>query len=675
MHTQFLLIRADVVLEPVVADALTFESSNRSSLFSCRIVVQLHIEANAGIALLLHLDVSSHGFTCLEVGNLRLLDVVPNEVLTIGAKFHLTEHLVGRCSSSNLVVEGELRQLACIVLHEIPLISFERSLVLDDLSEIFDLSRVCVSRIFVVAAGELEFVLIGEVRDDSVLLRDVYREVAERSNIFRTVNESYTNGCRLTYVYEGFASIVLRLDDTGLAVERECFERLVVSIRLHETIFVVETILREAAHSFSGVLIHSDGRTVLLNAVGADHLSDGQGITLVVDIPTTGFVTLVYTSHLFLLEIEDFELAELVRVDSIVSRSDDAGRSTGSLVLKSSGGYHLVSIDVLRYALDVEDELKETVFNRSLLHLDDSSAVRTAVSAIDGKVSEVGCSRVELCACGVDVINRLSVTAGEHGNTTCLRRSLPIFNNTVHNLVHIPLVVRELVAFDGFDTTIVAIGDEFEADEEVVFEEVQAFVDRNDLFFDGINLILDHLFNLCLCGTISKFRLHVIEIALNLIKCSFELNELRLVLADSGLIVSSSLLVVSNTLFEHSHLLQSYDLLCAEEVLRFNSMKASFEGVDHSFLRIDTIAKRLISSNEFADLRVELSLERSYATLSSLNLAGDVSNLGVEFSLVNLAVDERLQRSLSLFETFNLSVESSTLCQCILKLLSLSLNR
>ena len=278
----------------------------------------------------------------------------------------------------------------------------------------------------------------------------------------------------------------------------------------------METVLREAANSFSGVLIHSDGRTVLLNAVGADLRSDSQGVTLVVDVPTTGFVTLVYTSHQILAEIEDFELAELVRVDSIVSGSDDAGRSTGSLVLKSSGGYHLVNIDILRCALDVEDELKETVFNRSLLHLDDSSAVRTAVSAIDGKVSEVGSSRVDFRTCGVEVINSLSVTAGEHGSATYLRGSLLIIHNTVHNLVHIPLVVAELVAFDGFDTTIVAIGDEFETDEEVVFEEVQTVVDLNDIFFDGINLILDHLFNLFLCGTLSEFRLHVIESALNL---------------------------------------------------------------------------------------------------------------------------------------------------------------
>ena len=227
-------------------------------------------------------------------------------------------------------------------------------------------------------------------------------------------------------------------------------------------------------------------------------------------------MTLVYTCHKTLVEIEDFELAELVRVDSIVSRSDDAGRSTGSLVLKSCGGYKLVDIDVLRCALDVEDELKETVFNRSLLHLDDSSAVRTAVSAIDGKVSEVGSSRVDFRTCGVEVINSLSVTAGEHGSATYLRGSLLIIHNTVHNLVHIPLVVAELVAFDGFDTTIVAIGDEFETDEEVVFEEVQTVVDLNDIFFDGINLILDHLFNLFLCGTLSEFRLHVIESALNL---------------------------------------------------------------------------------------------------------------------------------------------------------------
>ena len=561
-----------------------------------------------------------------------------------------------------------MRQFACIVLHEFPLISFERSLVLDDLSEIFYLSRVCVSRIFVLAAGELEFVLVGEVRDNSVLLRDVYREEAERSHIFRTVNESYTNGCRLTYVYEGLVGIVLRLNETGLAVERECFVRLVVSVSLHETIFVVETVLREAAHSFSGVLIHSDGRTVLLNAVGADLRSDGQGVTLVVDVPTTGFVTLVYTSHQILAEIEDFELAELVRVDSIVSRSDDAGRSTGSLVLKSSGGYHLVNIDILRCALDVEDELQETVINRSLLHLDDSSAVRTAVSAIDGKVSEVGSSRVELCACGVDVINSLSVTAGEHGNTTCLRGSLLIFNNTVHNLVHIPLVVAELVAFDGFDTTIVAIGDEFEADEEVVFEEVQSVVDLNDLFLDGINLILDHLFNLCLCGTISKFRLHISEICLNLIKCLLEINELRRV-------VSNILGIVSHALLKHGHLLQSCDLLSAEEVLRFNSMKASFEGVDHRFLRIDTIAECLVSLNEIFSLFVASLFKCIHVTLNSLDLAKDVSNLVVEFSLVNLAVDERLQLSFRLFETLHLRFERCDVGESVLKRSSLSLNR
>ena len=444
----------------------------------------------------------------------------------------------------------------------------------------------------------------------------------------------------------------------------------------------METVLREAAHSFSGILIHSDGRTVLLNAVGADLRSDSQGVTLVVDVPTTGFVTLVYTSHKTLVEIEDFELAELVRVDSIVSRSDDARRSTGSLVLESSGGYHLVNIDILRCALDVEDELKETVFNRSLLHLDDSSAVRTAVSAIDGKVSEVGSSRVELCACGVDVINSLSVTAGEHGNTTCLRGSLLIFNNTVHNLVHIPLVVAELVAFDGFDTTIVAIGDEFETDEEVVFEEIQALVDLNDIFFDGINLILDHLFNLCLRGTISKCRLHVSEIALNLIESSLKISDLRLVLtdsglilADSGLVVSSSRLVVSNTLFEHGHLLQSCDLVSAEEVLRFNSLETTFEGVDHRFLRIDAIAECLVSLNEIFSLFVASLFKCFHVTLSSLNLAEDVSNLVVEFLLVNLTVDERLQLSFRLFETLHLRFECCDVGDSVLKLSSLTLNR
>ena len=430
----------------------------------------------------------------------------------------------------------------------------------------------------------------------------------------------------------------------------------------------METVLREAANSFSGVLIHSDGRTVLLNAVGADLRSDGQGVTLVVDVPTTGFVTLVYTSHQILAEIEDFELAELVRVDSIVSRSDDTGRSTGSLVLESSGGYHLVNIDVLRCALDVEDELQETVINRSLLHLDHSSAVRTAISAIDGKVSEVGSSRVDLRTCGVEVINSLSVTAGEHRSATYLRGSLLIIHNTVHNLVHIPLVVAELVAFDGFDTTIVAIGDEFEANEEVVFEEVQALVDFNDLFLDGVNLILDHLFNLCLRGTISKLGLHVSEFRLHFTEFGLEVNELRLV-------VSSCLLVVSNTLFEHGHLLQSCDLLSAEEVLRFNSLEASFEGVDHRFLRIDTIAECLVSLNEIFSLFVASLFKCIHVTLNSLDLAKDVSNRGVEFSLVNLAVDERLQLSFRLFETLHLRFERCDVGESVLKLSSLSLNR
>ena len=440
----------------------------------------------------------------------------------------------------------------------------------------------------------------------------------------------------------------------------------------------METILREAAYSVSSRLIHHDSlrnTTIKFHAVGADLRSDGQGVPLIVDVPTARRNILRQASIFLLIDIIDEQAGEAIRVDSIVSRSDDAGRSTGSLVLKSSGGYHLVNIDILRYALDVEDELKETVFNRSLLHLDHSSAVRTAVSAIDGKVSEVGSSRVDLRTCGVEVINRLSVTAGEHGSATYLRGSLLIIHNTVHNLVHIPLVVAELVAFDGFDTTIVAIGDEFETNEKVVFEEVQALVDPNDLILDGINLIFDHLFNLCLCGTISKLRLHVSEIALNLIESSLKLSDLLRVLIDSSLVVSSSRLVGSNTLFERSDLIQGCDLLCAEEVLRFNSMEASFEGVDHSFLCIDAIAKRLISSNEFAHLRVERSLERSYATLSSLNFAGDLSNLVVECSLVNLAVDERLQLSLRILETLDLSFERCDIGESVLKLSSLTLNR
>ena len=266
------------------------------------------------------------------------------------------------------------------------------------------------------------------------------------------------------------------------------------------------------------------------------------------------------------------------------------------------------------------------------------------------------------------MINRLSVTAGEHGSATCLRRSLLIFNNTVHNLVHIPLVVAELVAFDGFDTTIVAIGDEFKTNEEVVFEEVQALVDLNDLILDGINLILDHLFNLCLRGTISKLGLHVSKFRLHFTEFGLEVNELRLV-------VSSSLLVVSNTLFEHGHLLQSCDLLSAEEVLRFNIMEAFFEGVDHFLLRIDAIAECFVSLNEIFSLFVASLFKCFHVTLSSLDLAKDVSNRVVEFFLINLTVDERLQFALCFPEILDLDFESSSLCQYILKLLSLTLNR
>ena len=154
-----------------------------------------------------------------------------------------------------------------------------------------------------------------------------------------------------------------------------------------------------------------------------------------------------------------------------------------------------------------------------------------------------------------------------------------------------------------------------------------------------------------------------------------KISDLRLVLTDSGLVVSSSRLVVSNTLFEHGHLLQSCDLLSAEEVLRFNSLEASFEGVDHRFLRIDTIAECLVSLNEIFSLFVASLFKCIHVTLNSLDLAKDVSNRGVEFSLVNLAVDERLQLSFRLFETLHLRFERCDVGESVLKLSSLSLNR
>ena len=96
-----------------------------------------------------------------------------------------------------------------------------------------------------------------------------------------------------------------------LAVEREGFERLVVSIRLHEVVFVVETILREAAHSFSGVLIHSDGRTILLNTIGTYLLSDSQRIAFVVDIPTARRNILRQAGIFLLIDIIDTQAGEL----------------------------------------------------------------------------------------------------------------------------------------------------------------------------------------------------------------------------------------------------------------------------------------------------------------------------------------------------------------------------
>ena len=506
----------------------------------------------------------------------------------------------------------------------------------------------------------------------------MYREEAERSNIFRTVNESYTNGSRLTYVYEGLVGIVLRLDDTGLAVERECFVRLVVSVSLHETIFVVEAVLREAAHSVSSRLIHHDSlrnTTIKSHAVGADLRSDGQGATLVVDVPTARRNILREAGIFLLIDIIDKQAGEAIRVDSIVSRSDDTRIITGSLVLEGGGGNHLIDIDILRYALDVEDELQETVFNRSLLHLDDSSAVRTAVNAIDGKVSEVSSSRVDLRTCGVEVVNSLSVTAGEHGSATYLRGSLLINHNTALNRVHIPLVVAELVAFDGFDTTVVAIGDEFETNEEVVFEEVQAIIDIGNLVSERFHLVFDESINLFLRGTFSEFFFYFSKTNSHLIESSLKTSDSSLVLTDSSLVVSSSRLVVSNTLFERADLIQGVDLRLAEEVLRLNSLKAFFKFLNGSLLRIDTSAKRLISRNEFAHLRIERTLERCYATLNSLNIVGDITNLFGEFRLVNLAVDERLQLSFRLFETLHFRLERCDVGESVLKIFNLSLNR
>ena len=116
-------------------------------------------------------------------------------------------------------------------------------------------------------------------------------------------------------------------------------------------------------------------------------------------------------------------------------------------------------------------------------------------------------------------------------------------------------------------------------------------------------------------------------------------------------------------------------MLSAEEVLRFNCFETSFEGVDHSFLCIDAIAECLVSLNEIFSLFVASLFKCFHVTLSSLNLAEDVSNLVVEFLLVNLTVDERLQLSFRLFETLHLSFERSDLSESVLKLSSLTLNR
>ena len=113
----------------------------------------------------------------------------------------------------------------------------------------------------------------------------------------------------------------------------------------------------------------------------------------------------------------------------------------------------------------------------------------------------------------------------------------------------------------------------------------------------------------------------------------------------------------------------------AEEVLRLNSLKAFFKFLNGSLLRIDTFAKRLISLNEIAHLRIERILERSYATLNSQNIVGDFSNFFIEISLINLAVDERLQLSFRLFETLHFRFERCDAGESILKLLSLTLNR
>ena len=154
-----------------------------------------------------------------------------------------------------------------------------------------------------------------------------------------------------------------------------------------------------------------------------------------------------------------------------------------------------------------------------------------------------------------------------------------------------------------------------------------------------------------------------------------KIRDLLRVLIDSGLVVSSSRLVGSNTLFERSDLLQCCDLLCAEEVFRLNSLKAFFKFSKSSLLCIDAIAECLVSLNEIFSLFVASLFKCIHVTLNSLDLAKDVSNRSVEFSLVNLAVDERLQLSLCLFETLHLRFERCDVGESVLKLSSLTLNR
>ena len=116
-------------------------------------------------------------------------------------------------------------------------------------------------------------------------------------------------------------------------------------------------------------------------------------------------------------------------------------------------------------------------------------------------------------------------------------------------------------------------------------------------------------------------------------------------------------------------------MLCAEEVLRLNSLKAFFKFLNGSLLCIDAIAECFVSLNEIFSLFVASLFKCFHVTLSSLNLAEDVSNLVVEFLLVNLTVDERLQLSFRLFETLHLRFECCDVGESVLKLLSLSLNR